>query len=72
MITVTGSETLVSGTLFPEDRLDDPRDNQVDGLVSMGFELGSQMNWRLTSTREHGPVQHYHTKNVLATEIRNT
>lgn len=72
MITVTGSETPMGGTLFPEDKLDEPRDNQVDGLVGMEFELGSQMNWRLTSIREHGPVQHYHTKNVLAKEIRNT
>lgn len=71
MITVAASETPVNGTLFPKDKLDEPRDNQVGGLVGMGFELGSQMNW-LTSTREHGPVQHYHTKNVLANKIRNT
>lgn len=44
MMTVIGSETPVIGPLFPEDKLDEPRDNQERGLVGMEFELRSQMN----------------------------
>lgn len=47
-----GPELPVTGTLFPEDNLDEPRDNQESGFVGMEFEWGSQRNWMLRNTRK--------------------
>lgn len=72
MVTVTGSETPAIRPLFPEDKLEEPRDNQECGMVGMECELGSQMNWMLISSRGQSSNQQQNSKNGLAQEIRNT
>lgn len=55
---------MVTRTLLPEvlDELDEPRDDQEGGSVGVEFEGGSEMNWKLTSIREHGQIQSSHSK----------
>ena len=52
----------MTGTLFPENELNEPRNNQEGSLVGMEFEEGSQMNWMLTGTKEHSLSQHLHSE----------
>lgn len=66
-----GPELPVTGTLFPEDNLDEPRDNQESGFVGMGSEWGSQRNWMLRNTTKPSMVHHSQSKAGLAKGFRN-
>lgn len=59
-------------TLLPEDKPDEPRDDQESGSVVVECERGSEMNQKLVSTREHGRIQHSHSRDGFAKGIRNT
>lgn len=52
----------VTGTQLPEDKLDEPRDDQEGGSVGMESERGSEMNRKLASTREYSRGQYFHSR----------
>lgn len=56
------SKPTVTGTLLPEDKLDELWDDPEGGSVGMEFEWGSEMNWKLTGIREQGWIQPSHSR----------
>ena len=65
------SEPSVTRTQLPEDKLDEPRDDQEGGSVGMECERESEMNWKLASAREYCGIQHSHSKDGLDKGVRN-